>query len=95
MTIQALLILGAIIGFVAAVLFANPRLGCVSLWIIPITMVATVIVDQRLHPESVRSTSALDFMFAPLWPSLGAIAGFLAGRLTRSFIAKARRHPGA
>lgn len=95
MTIQGLLFVGAIIGFVAALLFARPWPGCASLWIIPLTMIVVVIFDHHIHPETVRSTSALDFMFAPAWPSLGAMAGYIAGRLTRLFIAKARRHPDA
>jgi hypothetical protein len=57
-------------------------------------MIAVVIVDQRLHPEIVRSTSALDFFFAPLWPSLGALTGYSVGRLVRSFLAKAQKRKG-
>ena len=91
MTIEALLVGGSIVGLLAALLITNSRLGCAVLWIIPIAMIVIVIVDQQLHPENVRSTSALDFVFAPLWPSLGAIAGYAAGRLLRSVVARVRK----
>lgn len=94
MTIQGLLVIGAIIGVLAALLIASPRVGCASLWVIPIATIAVVIVDQRMHPETVRSTSALDFVFAPLWPSLGALTGYGVGRLVRSFLGKARKRNG-
>lgn len=51
-------------------------------------MVAYISWWQSQHPESLRSTSALDFLFGPLWPSLGAIAGFYAGKLLVSLDAK-------
>jgi len=39
---------------------------------------------QGEHPEDLRSTSGLDFVFAPLWPSLGAVMGYFAGMWFRS-----------
>ncbi|WP_415642434.1 hypothetical protein [Sphingomonas antarctica] len=95
MTIEALALVGAIIGFLAALLIANFRIGCAGLWIIPIAMIVVVIAEQRLHPENVRSTSALDFVFVPLWPSLGALAGYAVGRLMRSVVAKVRKRTGS
>lgn len=94
MTIQGLLIAGAIVGLLAGVLIHKARLGCASLWVVPVAMIVVVIIDQRLHPENVRSTSALDFVFAPLWPSLGALAGYAAGRLIRFGIAQTRNRTG-
>lgn len=56
------------------------------LWIVPIGMVAYIAFWQWQHPEDLRSTSALDFMFGPLWPSLGASAGYVAGGGLRFFV---------
>ena len=90
MTIEFLIVGGAIVGLLSALLIRNARFGCASLWVIPVAMIIVVIVDQHLHPENVRSTSALDFIFAPLWPSLGALVGYVAGRLTQSAINNVR-----
>ena len=95
MTIQFLVVVGAIVGLLSAILIRNARLGCASLWVIPVAMIIVVIVDQQLHRENVRSTSALDFIFAPLWPSLGALVGYAAGRLTQSAIKHVRNRNGS
>ncbi|MEG8039584.1 hypothetical protein QP166_09595 [Sphingomonas sp. LR60] len=79
MTIEAMLISGAVIGLLIGLLSPSGRVGCIILWIVPIGMIAYIAFWQWQHPENLRSTSALDYMFGPLWPSLGAGAGYVAG----------------
>ena len=38
------------------------------------------------HPENLRSTSSLDLFFGPLWPSLGALGGYLMVRIIESLV---------
>jgi hypothetical protein len=90
MTIEMLLIAGAVTGSVIGLLAPGPKLGCAALWIVPLAMIAYVYVWQRAHPESLRSTSGLDFFFGPLWPSLGAMFGFVVGTAVRYFILSKR-----
>ncbi len=86
MTIEAMLVCGAVIGLLIGLLSPSVRVGCTTLWIIPVGMIAYIALWQWQHPESLRSTSALDLMFGPLWPSLGAIVGYVAGGGLRLFI---------
>ena len=83
MTIEMMLLAGAAAGLLIGVIFRNPRLGCGMLWIVPIAMIAYVYAWQSAHPENIRSTSGLDFIFGPLWPSLGAAAGWVVGTIVR------------
>ena len=79
MTIEAMLIAGAVVGLLIGLFSPNGRVGCTILWVVPIGMIAYIAFWQWQHPENLRSTSALDFMFGPLWPSLGASAGYVVG----------------
>lgn len=92
MTIQDLLIAGGTAGFLIGLLTASQKVGCAALWIIPSAMVAYIAVWQALHPENIRSTSSLDFLFGPLWPSLGAAGGFGLGKLVRWLIVLTKRN---
>ena len=83
MTIEALFIAGALVGFLIGVAAPSRRVGCNALWIVPAGMFAYIASWQWLHPENIRSTSGLDFVFGVLPPSLGAAAGFLAGITAR------------
>jgi hypothetical protein len=79
MTIEALLVYGFIVGFAVGFAVADRKLGCVVLLAVPVAMIAYVSWWQGQNPDKIRSTSGLDFVFGPLWPSLGAIGGiFLA-----------------
>jgi hypothetical protein len=53
-------------------------------------MIAYVYAWQSAHPESLRSTSGLDFLFVPLWASLGAMGGYVIGASLRYFILSKR-----
>jgi hypothetical protein len=85
MTVEAMLIIGFLAGFLVGLVFANPKAGCGVLLIVPIAMFVYIGMWQSLHSESIRSTSALDFIFGPLWPSIAAIAGFVVVRAAREF----------
>ncbi len=82
-SINGLLVLGAIIGFVIGLLIHNFRLGCVILVLVPIAMIGYIYQWQSQHPENLRSTSGLDFLFGPIWPSIGAIGGYTIARVLR------------
>ena len=84
MTIEMLIFCGAFLGVVVGFVVPNPRLGCVVLLAVPTVMVVYNGVWQATHSEHLRSTSGLDYIFGPLWPSLGATGGFLLGICLRS-----------
>lgn len=88
MTIEMLLLYGALAGLFAGFTIPNPKVGCVILLAVPITMIIYISKWQTTHPENIRSTSALDFLFGPLWPSIGAVGGFIAGMVLRSALTK-------
>lgn len=75
-TINMLLLCGAIAGALIGIVIPRHRVGCLVLLIVPIAMIVYVSLWQAAHPENIRSTSALDFFFGPLWPSVGAVVGF-------------------
>lgn len=83
MTIEAMLMVGAMIGFIIGLGAPRERVGCLVLLIIPVSMFVYTWIWQAQHPENLRSTSALDLIFMPLWPSVGAVAGYAFGRLVR------------
>ena len=88
MTIEMLIFCGAFLGVVVGFVVPNPRFGCVILLAVPAVMVVYTGVWQATHPEQLRSTSALDYIFGPLWPSLGALGGFLLGICLQSITRK-------
>lgn len=91
MTIEGLLIAGAIFGLALGLMIAQPKVGCTGLLIVPVAMIGYLALWQSLHPENIRSTSALDFLFGPLWPSLGAIVGYPVGCYLRVLVARRKR----
>lgn len=76
MTIDMMLLFGGIAGLVIGVVFPRRGIGCFALILIPIAMLVYIICWQTAHPEGLRSTSSLDLVFGPLWPSLGALFGY-------------------
>jgi len=85
MSIWSLVIAGCVFGFLVGISDAKRQVGCLILAAVPIGMIAYIGWWQAEHPENLRSTSGLDFVFGPLWPSLGALGGFFAGKLFRSY----------
>ena len=83
LTIEGSFAIGVVIGALIGVAVAKQKVGCLTLLAVPVAMVFYVGWWQGQHPENLRSTSSLDFVFGPLWPSLGALCGFYGGRLLR------------
>jgi hypothetical protein len=93
MTIESLLLtiegsfsLSLVFGLLVGIAVPMRKLGCVVLLAVPVAMLFFVNWWQSQHPENLRSTSALDFMFGPLWPSLGALAGFYAPVAANAYV---------
>jgi hypothetical protein len=90
MTIAMLLGAGFVAGLLLGVAFAEPAYGCAFLLTVSVAMFGYIWWWQSQNPDELRSTSSLDFLFGPLWPSLGAVGGFLAGVLLRTLFQKLR-----
>ncbi|WP_088306853.1 hypothetical protein [Novosphingobium sp. B 225] len=88
LTIEGSLLIGAIIGLIVGILISRQKAGCIALLIVPIGMIFFIAWWQGHQPENLRSTSGLEYAFGPLWPSAGAVCGFLLGRWFRSFLAE-------
>ena len=82
--IEALLMIGLVVGFFVGLAIPSHKMGCLALLPVPIVMIGYISRWQSQHPDNLRSTSGLDFLFGPLWPSAGAIAGFYLGRVVRA-----------
>jgi hypothetical protein len=82
LTIEGSFAIGLAIGLLAGIL-PRPKVGCLILLAVPVAMICFIGWWQGQHPENLRSTSALDFVFGPLWPSLGAVGGYFIGKLIR------------
>lgn len=83
MTIGLMLFAGGLAGWLIGRLAGSERAGCALLFIIPLSVIVYVAISQTLRPESLRSTSALEYFVNPLWPSIGAILGFGLGLTMR------------
>ena len=81
--IEALLIIGLVVGVFVGLVTPSHKVGCLVLLPVPIVMIGYISRWQSQHSENLRSTSGLDFLFGPLWPSAGAVAGFYIGRFIR------------
>ncbi len=84
LTIEGWLAIGVAAGLLIGILFPRPKLGCFVLLAVPVAMIFFISWWQGEHPENLRSTSGLDFVFGPLWPSLGALPGYFVGIWLRS-----------
>ena len=87
-SIEGLLAVGFAAGSLVGVTVTRQKLGCIVLLVVPVLMICYVGWWQSEHPENIRSTSGLDYIFGPLWPSLGAVGGYYAGRWLRSLFDK-------
>jgi hypothetical protein len=88
LSIEGSLGLGLAAGLLVGLLLPRPKIGCLVLLAVPIAMIGFVSWWQGQHPENLTSTSGLDFVFGPLWPSLGALGGYFAGIWLRSLFDK-------
>jgi hypothetical protein len=87
-TIYGLLAAGFVSGMLIGLYVNKHKLGCLVLLAVPFSMIVYVSWWQGQHPENLRSTSGLDFLFGPLWPSLGATVGFYVGLGLRRLVQK-------
>jgi hypothetical protein len=62
--------------------------GCLGLLGVPLLTLVCLWVWHSLGPEKLHSTSALDFVFGPMWTSHGAIVGFGVGEFIRPRLGK-------
>jgi len=84
LTIEGSLFIGAVVGVLIGFFISRPKLGCAVLLIVPVAMIFFISWWQGEHQENLRSTSGLEFLFGPLWPSLGALGGNFIGKRFRS-----------
>jgi hypothetical protein len=86
LTIEGALFFGFLAGVLVGFGFRQMKVGCVALLTVPIAMILYIDWWQGRNPDMLTSTSALDFMFGPLWPSLGAVGGLFIGQWLRGRI---------
>lgn len=84
LSIKGAFAVGTAIGLLIGLVLPRQKFGCAALFVVPIAMMFFISWWQDQHPEKLSSTSALDFVFGPLWPSLGAVVGYYAGKWLRS-----------
>lgn len=84
LSIEGSFAIGSLLGLLVGLLFARGKLGCSVLAAVPVAMIFFISWWQGQHPENLRSTSALDFVFGPLWISVGALGGHYLGRRIRA-----------
>lgn len=82
MVIWVLLVASFVAGFAIRLKVQSASLGCLVLLAFPLAMIAYVAIVHAATRLS--STSALDWFFAPLWPAIGAIAGFSVSWLSQA-----------
>ena len=88
LTLEGSFAVGFVAGLLTGLALPRPKLGCLVLFAVPVAMYAYVSQWHSEHPENMRSTSGLDFVFGPLWPSLGAFWGYFIGMWLRSLLNK-------
>tara|TARA_B100000678_G_C18046147_1_gene436715 strand:- start:9 stop:284 length:276 start_codon:yes stop_codon:yes gene_type:complete len=76
MSFTILVAAGALAGAALALIFGTRPIGCLSLLLVPISAVAYVSWWQDQHPENLRSTSGLDYLFIPPIPLIGALVTY-------------------
>ena len=88
LSIEISLAIGVVVGLLVGLSLPQPKLGCIVLLVVPVAMMFFVGWWQGQHPENLRSTSGLAFVFGPLWPSIGAAGGYCVGIWLRSLFDK-------
>ena len=73
---EALMLVGFAAGLMLGLALGAKRFGCLSLFLIPVGSVAYVSWWLGQNPELLRSTSGLEYLFVPLPPLIGALAGY-------------------
>jgi hypothetical protein len=82
---SALMLTGLIAGGALGLMLSRKRFGCWSLSVIPVGAYVYVSWWQSQHPELLRSTSGLDFLFVQFPPLIGALVGYGLVAFTRQW----------
>lgn len=82
-TIVGLIASGALAGGLAS-LIPSKKLAIGFLCLIPIVMLVVVQIELSDPNRPPDALDALLYLFGPLWPSMGAFAGFMMGRELRA-----------
>ena len=80
--IEAWIALGAVAGVLASLL-PNYKFGCAVLCAIPVAMLILLSIELASRPPD--ALDALLYIFAPLYPSIGAVPGFFLGKAARKY----------
>ncbi len=83
-----LLAFGAIAGLLIGLASRSDRAGCIVLVFVPGFVVGCTVVEQQLYPERLNPFSGLDLVSDPFWFTIGALCGFIGGRLVRILLEK-------
>lgn len=86
MSFWVLFIAGVAAGAALALMFGTRPIGWISLLIVPISAFAYVDWWQAQHPENLRSTSGLDYLFIPPIPMAGAFVSYAVIFLVRAWL---------
>ena len=86
MSFLTLISAGAIAGAFLAAIFGTRPVGCASLLIVPVSAFFFVRWWQNSHPELLRSTSGMDYLFVPPIPTIGAFVTYGAIYFFRDWI---------
>lgn len=76
MSITVLIGIGAAAGAGFALIFGTRPVGWLSLMLVPLCTIFWVYYWQNTHPENLRSTSALDYVFITPVPLVGALMAY-------------------
>ena len=72
----ALMLVAFIVGVTLALALSSKRFGCLSLTLVPLGGFAYVSWWQGKHPELLRSTSGLEYLFVQFPVLTGGLAGY-------------------
>ena len=85
LTIEGSFTLEAVVGLLLGILLPRPKTRCLAWPAVPLAAVFSFVGSKSEHPDKLRFTSALNFMFEPIWSSLGDVAGNSTGTWLRRF----------
>ncbi|MFN3820024.1 hypothetical protein [Blastomonas sp.] len=91
MNVTALMIYGALAGTVFGLIFGTRPIGWLSLLLVPLGAIFYINWWQAQHPENLRSTSALDYIFITPIPLASALVMYGAIFFTRMWLETRQR----
>ena len=87
LSVPALLAIGGMAGLVMGALFGLRRGGALTLLLVPVGMIVYIANWQDKHPEALRSTSGLDYIFGPIPPTASALVAYGIACLIKAHLA--------